>query len=87
MVEQLFGRLVLGLIPLELEDWAEISALWLVINYWGKLQANNPTESLNIVYKRIMPLEKKDMIKNKQFLKVYLDTCGEYSKKITGKLT
>jgi hypothetical protein len=34
-----------------------------------------------------MPLEKKEMTRQKQFLKVYLDTYNEYSNKMASKIT
>jgi hypothetical protein len=34
-----------------------------------------------------MPLEKKEMIKQKNFLKIYLDTYNEYSNKLPQKLS
>ena len=37
---------------------------------------------MSIVYKRIMPIDKKEMIKQKLFLKIYLDTYNEYAKKL-----
>lgn len=58
-----------------------------MINYYDKPEINNASMSLNTVAERIIPISKRDVIHNKMFTRVYLDTCYEFTKKIFKKIS
>jgi hypothetical protein len=43
--------------------------------------------SLNTVVEKIIPISERDIIDNKMFVRVYLDTCYEFTKKIFKKVS
>jgi hypothetical protein len=43
--------------------------------------------ALSIVAEKILPMDQRDIIHNKMFTRVYLDTCFEFTKKIFKKLS
>jgi len=43
--------------------------------------------ALYTVAEKILPMEKRDIIHNKMFTRIYMDTCYEFTKKIFKKVT
>ena len=57
--------------------------MWLLIHRWGSLEGNNPKDSLSLVYERIMPHNKRSMIRERRFMEAYLAGYERQRRKLT----